>query len=115
MNDRICDSCRKRHIDHSLPLDGRTRVIPIPAPNPFLSLLNAAALPSLPPPPQPMELSFPPLSLLPSPPSSPPRAPVSSPRFDPILDLFASPLLRLPLPPPPSPEVAENGEKLPLS
>ena len=61
-----------------------------------------------------MELSPPP-SHPSSPPSSPPLAPASPPPFDPILDLFASPLLRLPLAPLPSSDVAEDGEKLPLS
>jgi hypothetical protein len=99
IHNRICEACRKRHIDHSLPLHGRTRRVPPcpPAlPDPFLALLDAA------------EPSSPSQST--APPS--PIAPFSP--FTTYLDL----LVPLPSPSPPSSHPSpspEAGKRLPLA
>ena len=51
INNRICQPCWKRHHDHNMPLDSRTRVQPIASPSPLDALLSAAINPFLPSPP----------------------------------------------------------------
>ena len=45
INNRICQPCWKRHHDHNMPLDSRTRVHPIASPSPLDALLSAAISP----------------------------------------------------------------------
>ena len=65
VNNRICQPCWKRHRDHTMGLDGRTRVVPTVSSSPLDALLSPlpSAPASLPSPPS--------LSSLPSPPPNP--------------------------------------------
>ena len=51
INNRICQRCWERHRDHSMKLDGRTRVVPNVSSSPLDALLSAAIHPFLPSPP----------------------------------------------------------------
>jgi hypothetical protein len=51
INSRICQPCWKRHNDHAMGLDGRTRVVPTVSSSPLDALLSAAIHPFLPSPP----------------------------------------------------------------
>ena len=48
INSRICQPCWKRHNDHAMGLDGRTRVVPTVSSSPLDALLSAAIHPFLP-------------------------------------------------------------------
>ena len=56
INNRICQPCWKRHSDHTISLDGRTRVLPPTSSSPLDALLSAIS----PLPPSPIPLSSPP-------------------------------------------------------
>ena len=89
VNNRICRPCWKRHRDHKMALDGRTRVYPIASPSPLDALLSAAISPL---PPAPASLPSPPsLSSLPSPPLTPARVLAS---IQPPTATFVSPPVR---------------------
>ena len=102
INNRICQPCWKRHKDHRMPLDGRTRVHPIASPSPLDALLSAAISPL---PSAPVSVPSPPsLSSLPSPPLTParvlasiqppttvPTPPRRTHSFPPVLDLSPAP------------------------
>ena len=45
INNRICQPCWERHKNHTMKLDGRTRVHPISSPSPLDALLSAAISP----------------------------------------------------------------------
>ena len=45
VNNRICQRCWERHRDHTMKLDGRIRVHPIPSPSPLDALLSAVSIP----------------------------------------------------------------------
>ena len=53
INNRICQPCWERDKNHTMKLDGRTRVHPIPSPSPLEALLSAVSIP-LPQPPVPL-------------------------------------------------------------
>ena len=60
INNRICQPCWKRHSDHTISLDGRTRVVPPTSSSPLDALLSAIS----PLPPSPIPLSSPPVASL---------------------------------------------------
>ena len=78
INSRICQPCWKRHTDHAVSLDGRTRVVPPPSSSPLDALLSAAIIHPLPCSPLPHS-SPPPVASLPSPPPTPARVIVPFP------------------------------------
>ena len=51
INNRVCQRCWERHRDHTMGLDGRTRVVPTVSSSPIDALLSAAINPFLPSPP----------------------------------------------------------------
>ena len=66
VRNRICSKCWDRHKDHTISLDGRTRVVPLSSSSPLDALLSAIS------PAPPASLPSPPsLSSLPSPPPTP--------------------------------------------
>ena len=60
INNRICQPCWKRHSDHTISLDGRTRVVPPTSSSPLDALLSAIS----PLPPSPIPLSSLPVASL---------------------------------------------------
>ena len=71
INHRICQPCWERHKNHTMKLDGRTRVHPISSPSPLDALLSAAVSPLPPSPPPLPSPSF--VASLPPPPPTPAR------------------------------------------
>ena len=71
INNRICQPCWERHKNHTMKLDGRTRVHPISSPSPLDALLSAAVSPLPPSPPPLPSPSF--VASLPPPPPTPAR------------------------------------------
>ena len=92
VNNRVCSKCWDRHKDHTVRLDGRTRVAPTASASALDALLSAAISP---PPSAAIALPFPPsppiLASLPYPPLTPARVLASS---QPPTVTFVSPPVR---------------------